>query len=494
MTIANMLSITHNAFLSIVVWIALILLALFLSRRPFHRAIEALSRIFYNAMRLAAQSVMLAEKRLIRRNREVLIAAGLERTERIVEREFDRINAAVVRDLDSYPHLHRQLAELATRLDEDYQRNAEVPPELPNWLPIIESIANIEHRGDSLVANTLTDINRTMAEQHQSAMQGHRNSSSARHAILNKMRPLWRKVQKSLDDISTSIANLNERAKILDRHMDNYQQIRARADKAARELYASSLRQFFISGLLLLVALGGILMNLNLITLPLSHMIEPSSTIGPYLTSDVFAWVLMLLELTMGLFLMESLRITRLFPVIGSIDDKMRLRMLWVTLTILAVLAGLDAALAFLQDRMSQSAEALRQTLSNMPPAPSSASWIPTVGRMILGFLLPFALAFTAIPLESFSSAARSVLGSIAAWLLRLLALLLRMMGNLAYYTGRLVVNLFDLAIFPAIWLEEIFLSKKRTSCDLQPVADDTMPAQALEEPDDTIEYKDSQE
>jgi hypothetical protein len=494
MTIANMLSITHNAFLSIVVWIALILLALFLARRPFHRAIEALSRISYNAMRLAAQSVMLAEKRLIRRNREVLIAAGLERTERIVEREFDRINAAVVRDLDSYPRLHRQLAELATRLDEDYQRNAEVPPELPNWLPIIESIANIEHRGDSLVANTLTDINRTMAEQHQSAMQGHRNSSSARHAILNKMRPLWRKVQKSLDDISTSIANLNERAKILDRHMDNYQQIRARADKAARELYASSLRQFFISGLLLLVALGGILMNLNLITLPLSHMIEPSSTIGPYLTSDVFAWVLMLLELTMGLFLMESLRITRLFPVIGSIDDKMRLRMLWVTLTILAVLAGLDAALAFLQDRMSQSAEALRQTLSNMPPAPSSASWIPTVGRMILGFLLPFALAFTAIPLESFSSAARSVLGSIAAWLLRLLALLLRMMGNLAYYTGRLVVNLFDLAIFPAIWLEEIFLSKKRTSCDLQPVADDTMPAQALEEPDDTIEYKDSQE
>jgi hypothetical protein len=494
MTIANMLSITHNAFLSVVVWIALILLALFLARKPFHRAIGALSRIFYNAMRLAARSVMLAEKRLIQRNREVLLGTGLERAERIVEREFDRINAAVARDLESYPHLHRQLAELATRLDEDYQRNAEVPPELPNWLPIIESIANIQHRGDCLVANTLTEINRTMAEQHQSAMESYRTSSSARHAILNKMRPLWRKVQKSLDDISTFIANLNERAKILDRYMDDYQQIRARTDKAVRELYASSLRQFFISGLLLLVALGGIIMNLTLITLPLSQMIEPSSTIGPYPTSDVFAWVLMLLELTMGLFVMETLRVTRLFPFIGSIDDKMRLRTLWITLAILASLAGLDAALAFLQDRMSQNVDALRQTLSNMPPAPASFNWIPTIGQMILGFLLPFALAFTAIPLESFISAARTVLGSVVAWLLRLLALLLRIVGNVAYYAGRLVVNLFDLAIFPTIWLEEIFLSKKRTSGNLQTVPDEPMTAQAMEDPDSTIEYKDSQD
>jgi hypothetical protein len=494
MTIANMLSITHNAFLSVVVWIALILLALFLARKPFHRAIGALSRIFYNAMRLAARSVMLAEKRLIQRNREVLLGIGLERTERIVEREFDRINVAVARDLESYPHLHRQLAELATRLDEDYQRNAEVPPELPNWLPIIESIANIQHRGDCLVANTLTEINRTMAEQHQSAMESYRTSSSTRHAILNKMRPLWRKVQKSLDDISTFIANLNERAKILDRYMDDYQQIRARTDKAVRELYASSLRQFFISGLLLLVALGGIIMNLTLITLPLSQMIEPSSTIGPYPTSDVFAWVLMLLELTMGLFVMETLRVTRLFPFIGSIDDKMRLRTLWITLAILASLAGLDAALAFLQDRMSQNVDALRQTLSNMPPAPASFNWIPTIGQMILGFLLPFALAFTAIPLESFISAARTVLGSVVAWLLRLLALLLRIVGNVAYYAGRLVVNLFDLAIFPTIWLEEIFLSKKRTSGNLQTVPDEPMTAQAMEDPDSTIEYKDSQD
>ena len=59
---------------------------------------------------------------------------------------------------------------------------------------------------------------------------------------------------------------------------------------------------------------------------------------------------------------------------------------------------------------------------------------------------------------------------------------------------GRLVVNLFDLAIFPAIWLEEIFLSKKRTSGNLQSVPDEPMTTQAMEDPDQTIEYEDSQD
>ena len=48
----------------------------------------------------------------------------------------------------------------------------------------------------------------------------------------------------------------------------------------------------------------------------------------------------------MGLFLMESLRITRLFPVIGALPDKMRVRMLWVTFSILVLLASVEAGLA----------------------------------------------------------------------------------------------------------------------------------------------------
>ena len=64
MPIANMLSITSNPFLSMLIWIALLLAALYFARKPFHRAISSLCKIIHNAMRLTAASVLSAEKRL----------------------------------------------------------------------------------------------------------------------------------------------------------------------------------------------------------------------------------------------------------------------------------------------------------------------------------------------------------------------------------------------------------------------------------------------
>ena len=45
----------------------------------------------------------------------------------------------------------------------------------------------------------------------------------------------------------------------------------------------------------------------------------------------------------MGLFLLESLRITRLFPVISALPDKMRTRMIYITFGILLLLASIEA-------------------------------------------------------------------------------------------------------------------------------------------------------
>jgi len=462
MPIANMLSITSNPFLSMLIWIVLLLAALYFARKPFHRAVGSLSKIIQNAMRLMAASVISAEKRLVLHNREVLMSAGLETAERLVEREFDRINAAVVRDLESYPNIQRQLTDLTTRLDEDYSSSADLPPSLPNWLPVIESIANIKHSGDSMVANMLGEINRTLTEQHKSAIDNYRSSNAQRHSILNKMLPVWRKVQRSLNHVRESIDNLNQRAKSIDRYMDEYEQIRRQTDKAARMLSSSSLNQFFISGLILMIAFGGALINFNLIALPMAEMVRGASQIGPYKMSDVAGLVIILIELTMGLFLMESLRITRLFPVIGSLDDKMRHRMIGITFALLAVLAGAESALAFMRDRMVEDTAALGQNLAGVEQAAATTrSMIPAVGQMIIGFILPFALAFVAIPLESFVASSRTVLGIVAAGVLRVIAFVLRLIGNIGYYIGRLIINLYDLIIFPSVWLEGVIVSPK---------------------------------
>jgi hypothetical protein len=498
MPIANMLSITSNPFLSMLIWIALLLAALYFARKPFHRAVGSLCKIIHNAMRLTAAAVLSAEKRLVRHNREVLMAAGLEKAERLVEREFGRINVAVVRDLESFPHLQRQLTELTTRLDEDYRSSADLPPSLPNWLPVIESIANIEHSGDSMVANMLGEINRTLKEQHKSAIDNYRNSNAQRHSILNKLLPVWRKVQNGLTKVDKSIENLNQRAKRIDRCMDEYQQIRSQTDKAARMLSSSSLAQFFIAGVFLIIAFGAALINFNLIALPLASMVGVASRIGPYQTSDIAALFIILLQLTIGLFLMESLRITRLFPVIGSLDDKMRRMIGWITFAVLAILAGVESALAFMSDQIAQNMEALRLTLSpGLDQSGVMTSMIPTIGQMIIGFILPFALAFVAIPMESFVSASRTVLGIVAAGALRLLAFILRLIGNTGYYIGRLVVNLYDLIIFPSIWLEGVIVGPKtkiNEASQEQLNRDRTTTEEALDPLNDPMDYKEQQE
>ncbi len=497
MIFANMLNITSSPALSILIWIVLFLLALYFARRPFHRAVMSFSKIIYNAMRFTAASVLSAEKRLAKRNREVIMAAGLENAERIVEREFDRIGAAVTRNLEGYPNVHRQLSEMITKLDEDFTSSADVPPSLPNWMPIIESIAKIKHTGDSMVANMLAEINRSLTEQHKKAIEDYRNSTASRHSILSKMMPFWRKIEKSLDRIAGSITSIKKRSKTVDRYMDEYEKIRSGSDKAARALSTSAMTQFAIAALVLLIAIGGAIINFNLIALPMSEMVGGASYIGPFKTSDVAGLVIILVELTMGLFLMESLRITRLFPIIGAMDDKMRHRMIIITFTLLAILAGVESALAFMRDRIAHDMEALRQTLSGAEQAGLTTSIIPTVGQMVMGFILPFALAFVAIPLEMFVSSSRTVLGGLMAWLLRMFAFLLRLLGHMGFYAGRIIVNVYDLAIFPTIWLEGIILGSKGKKMDIpEPELSEDSPLveEAVDGFKETLKIKEPQE
>ncbi len=453
--------ITENPAISVLIWIILLLAALYFARKPFQRVVKTFFKVINNAMRYSASSVLLVEKRLVQRNREVLVTEGLENAERLVEREFERINTAVTRDLQGYPGLHRQMSEVITRLEEDFSKTADVPPSLPDWINIIDEIANIKHSGDSVVANMLAEINRTLTEQHKSAIETFRTSTSARHSLLNNMKSMWRKLQKTITNVGKSVTDLNNRAKQIDKYMDNYEQIQAQTDDAVRSLSSSSMTQFFISAIVLLIAFGGVIINFNLIALPMSEIVGGGSYIGPYKTSDVTALVIILLELSIGIFLMESLRITRLFPIIGGMDDKMRMRMVYITLTLLAALAGVESALAFMRDRIVADMEALRQTLAGLSEIARPVSIIPTIGQMVIGFILPFALTFVAIPLESFISSSRTVAGIVVAGILRAIAFILRLIGNTGLYLGKFIINIYDLVIFPTIWLEGVIVAKR---------------------------------
>src|SRR5690625_7069130 len=113
----------------------------------------------------------------------------------------------------------------------------------------------------------------------------------------------------------------------------------------------------------------------------MSEMVGGASYIGSVRTSDVAALVIIMVEITMGLFLLEALQITRLFPVIGSLDDTMRKRMAIAAFTILVIFASIEASLAYMRDLLALDREALAQSLAGTTVAQAQFRWIPSVGQ-----------------------------------------------------------------------------------------------------------------
>ena len=108
-----------QAGVSAAIWLVIIIIMMWLARIPAHRAIRSFSFIIRNAMRMTAHSITSLEKHLKERNREVLLATGMEETERYIEREFQRVEDVVTRDLSGYPSLQRELKDQITKIDND---------------------------------------------------------------------------------------------------------------------------------------------------------------------------------------------------------------------------------------------------------------------------------------------------------------------------------------------------------------------------------------
>jgi hypothetical protein len=183
-------------------------------------------------------------------------------------------------------------------------------------------------------------------------------------------------------------------------------------------------------------------------------MVGGASYIGVFKISDVAGMFVVCLEIVLGVFLMDALRITRLFSIIGTMEDHKRKMIFWILFAVLTILATVESSLAFMRDRIAADMALLRQSLAGVESSSVATSHIPTIGQMIIGFILPFILTFVAIPFESFVSSARTMIGLIVAWGLRMLSFVLRLLGNVGFYLGRMVINLYDLIIFPTLWLE----------------------------------------
>ncbi len=459
MRFTETLSLMPDSFLFWLLIALVATLALYFTREPGHRAILHLGKALNYVCRLGAASMIRAEQHLQLRNREVLLAAGREEAERHIEREFERLEASVQRDLAQCPSLHRKIQEQVTQIEEDLQASVEVPPAPPGWVNAVQAVAQIPDSGDGMVSKILENIHQSLIKAQEQALDEYRGATQERHAHLKSMMPHWRKLIDLVGQADKRANKIMDHAKVIDRHMDEYSQILRQDDRAVRKLSSSSLVDFLIAVFVLSIAIGGAVINFHLIARPMAEMVGGNTLIGAYKTADIAALVIILVEITMGLFLMECLRITRLFPVIGALSDKLRKFLGLAAFCFLFGLASVEAGLAYMREILVQDELATSALLRGEAAgsAATSFQWITTLAQMGMGFILPFALTFVAIPLETFFKSLRTVAGLVSGAALKGFAVALRLTGGFFKYISELLIDLYDLFIFFPLWVERQF-------------------------------------
>ncbi|TFZ05703.1 hypothetical protein EZ313_03310 [Ramlibacter henchirensis] len=449
-----------NAGASMLLLAAVAMAFMYAARAPMHALIRSIGHAVGGPLRMAARWLSTAVAELQQRNKAVLLAKGRQDAGARVKREFERLGALVTRELQGYPAMQRKLLEDITRLEDDYKKCGEVPPTPPEWAEAVAAMAKVQSIGSEVITGVLEELNRSVSAAHEKAMGEYRKAYESRHKILGGFLPLWRSVDKNLQQVEKNVADVKNSVRGVDDHMAKYEQIVAGTDKAQHTLTVSAFTEFAIALLVMLVAAGGAFINCKLIALPMSEMVGASDYItGSLRTSDVAALVIVCVEASMGLFLLEAMHITHLFPSIASLNERTRKRMMWIALTLLVILAGVEAALALMRDLLIADKQALIQSLAAMQAHGASDGWvgsIPTAGQMLLGFILPFALAFIAIPLESLIHSGRTVGGVLLMALVRTAALALRAAANLVRNASRLLVHLYDVLIAVPLLIERV--------------------------------------
>jgi hypothetical protein len=449
--------------ISLLILVILLMAGLYMMRSSIHYVIVQLMGMIYSMFRIASRSLGQGAEKLKARNKDVLLQLGKEEVEGKIEREFFRVNTMVERDLGKYPALQRLMSDQISHIDDDYKKSGQVLPPPPEWVEAVESVAKLKvsHKSNPLTANILSSIHDASEKHQKQVISEFRQSVAQRHRLLQGMRPFWRRLSNTMEETGKTLQRLIDRSQEIDKHMDKYEVILSGSKSAERSLKSSAAIYFSYSLLAVMVAIGGVIINFNLIALPMSEMVGATARIGDFKVSEFAALVIILVEIFLGIFMMEALRFTHMFPVIGALDDKLRTRMAWISFSFLLTLACVEAALAFMRDLIAADLSALRHSLTaggtvQTVEVIGIKKWIPMLGQMILGFILPFALALVAIPLESLGHSARVVFGEFLVILLQGSAMVLRTVGNGFRHAGLWLTHVYDIFIFLPLWIERM--------------------------------------
>jgi len=409
-----------------------------------------------------AQWCIGAASRLRERSHASMIAASELELGTRMSRELLRIDGAFSQKLGEYSTLHRRLDDILQKLEEDYANCGSSPPELPGWAGAVEAVSAINTASDPNVKKVLVGIRESMEDAEKRALRGYRENTAKRHGILSRMRPTWKEVRGLVDRMKCAAEKALQTSSKVDRYVDEYQKILKDREGAARALTYTAVKPFVISSIVLAIALGGAFINFQLIALPMSELVPAAARVGGVPVSTVSALVIVLMEAAVGIFAMDMLGITELFPKLSTLAPSRRRIILALSLGGLFFLACVESSLAILREQIVAADAVLKMALAGGPGqvggavAAASTSRIPVIGQAVLGFVLPWILAMVAVPLEMLLDSGRHVLATVAVALLESVGNIVKMLAHAAQALTAAFPNVYDVYISIPLRIERL--------------------------------------
>ncbi|HET8701485.1 MAG TPA: hypothetical protein VFL97_07450, partial [Nitrococcus sp.] len=371
------------------------------------------------------------------------------------------------------------------RVDHDYRESVETPPRPPEWLEAVATLTHGTGRSDPAVQRILEDLTNTLDRAAHQALLEYRAAHRQRHRLLARMRSYWRMVERRLGSMEAAIVELNRRARHIDGTMLRFQQ-RHTAVAPIKKIGNAASARFLIAIIILTLAVPIGVVAFQLIARPIAEITAGTDAMIGIPFYDVTAAAMLATEVVAGALVLESTGITHLFPTVAALEPhtRNRLRAAAAGIFLLTVLGA--AALAWTRDYLIHQDIAVIELLQAGQasfPGPEF-HWIPAVAHSALALALGLLLGCLAIPLESALQSGRLVLGSLLALSLFAAGELCRLGAFLCAEVGRLLIRLYDLAIFMPLRLESMWLhwhDRTTTGETPYPPANESKAAKELE-------------
>jgi len=451
-------------FLSIAVLVIASMIFLYLARTPLHLALDNLNEGIAGGLEKIAAWIKSVVVKMQEKNRKVLLESNIAESEQKIAQEFKRVEASYTKHLADYPALHLKLDENITSIDVDFKECGQVVPEAPGWNDAVESIASIKGSasGDRVIEKMLKELHKSAIDGEKTAIAEMQKISSKRHKILSAIAPTWKKILKVMNEVDTKVSLVLETSGKIEKYMKDYEKIRQGGEDSIDMLSSKATKLFVFSILVITVAGFGAFVNFQLIALPMSELVPAGTRVLGMHVSDISALVIVTLEVVLGIFLMEALGITNIFPQVASMTLGKRRILLYAVLLGLFFLASVEAALAVLREHIAATNAATTQALAGQvaTTASTEGSNITVIGQATLGFILPWILAMVAVPLEMLIESSQHVLTKLMILIIKLVGYIVSIIGHLLGTIMKTFIHIYDAYIIIPTQIERLVKGK----------------------------------